>query len=122
MRSTSLPGPPTESVGSAAVDASPEAVLAQLEKILEEIVGDDLMLDGPLSMETSFDDDLQLESIEFVALSEELLSTYGEKVDFVSWMAGMDLDQVISLTAGQVVDFVVTSLADPTPAGHSQGA
>ncbi|MFC6154993.1 acyl carrier protein [Nocardioides yefusunii] len=101
---------------STAADTSPEAVLAQLEEILTEIVGDDLMLDGPLAMDTSFSDDLQLESIEFVALSEELLAAYGEKVDFVSWMSAMDLDQVVALTAGQVVDFVVTSLADPAAA------
>lgn len=112
-----MPGQTTDTAGAAAVDTSPEAVLAQLEQILTEVVGDDLMLDGPLSMDTSFSDDLQLESIEFVALSEELLTTYGEKVDFVSWMSAMDLDQVVSLTAGQVVDFVVTSLSDPSPAG-----
>ncbi|MBE7324087.1 acyl carrier protein [Nocardioides sp. Y6] len=87
-----------------------ESVLADLERILLEVVGDDLLMDGPLTMETSFSDDLQLESIEFVALAEELLNTYGEQVDFVSWMSGMDLDEVVGLTAGKVVDFVVTSL------------
>ena len=87
-----------------------ESVLADLERILLEVVGDDLLMDGPLTMETSFSDDLQLESIEFVALAEELLNTYGEKVDFVSWMSGMELDEVVALTAGTVVEFVVTSL------------
>lgn len=91
---------------------TPEAVLAQLEQILLEVVGDDLLMDGPLTMETSFSDDLQLESIEFVALAEELLNTYGEKVDFVNWMSGMELDQVVNLTAGEVVGFVVASLEE----------
>ncbi|GGD12459.1 acyl carrier protein [Nocardioides daphniae] len=94
----------------APVTVTRESVLADLERILLEVVGDDLLMDGPLEMETSFSDDLQLESIEFVALAEELLNTYGEKVDFVTWMSGMELDQVVSLTAGQVVDFVVASL------------
>ena len=98
-------------------DTTPEAVLAELERIVAEVVGDDLLLDGPLERETSFSDDLQLESIEFVALAEELLATYGEKVDFVGWMSSMDLDQVVALTAGQVVDFVVTSLHEPGAAG-----
>ena len=88
-----------------------EQVLADLEKILVEVVGDDLLLDEPLSMATSFNDDLQLESIEFVALAEELLNTYGERVDFVNWMAGMELDEVVGLTAGDVVNFVVRSLS-----------
>lgn len=90
---------------------SAEQVLADLDRILVEVVGDDLLLDEPLNMATSFNDDLQLESIEFVALAEELLNTYGERVDFVSWMAGMELDQVVALTAGDVVDFVVRQLA-----------
>ncbi|MGN0064835.1 MAG: hypothetical protein ACI379_11380 [Nocardioides sp.] len=91
---------------------TPEQVLTDLERILVEVVGDDLLLDEPMSMDTSFNDDLQLESIEFVALAEMLLAEYGERVDFVSWMAGMELDQVVALTAGQVVDFVVSSLQE----------
>jgi acyl carrier protein len=88
-----------------------ESVLADLDRILTEVIGDDLLLDGPLAMETSFDADLQLESIEFVALAEKLLEQYGERVDFVSWMAGMELDEIIALTVGDVVSFVVGSLA-----------
>ena len=85
---------------------TPESVLADLERILVEVIGDDLLLDGPLTMETSFDQDLQLESIEFVALSEQLLETYGEQVDFVSWLAEMELDEIVGLTVGQLVEFV----------------
>jgi acyl carrier protein len=88
---------------------TPERVLAQLEEMLVEVIGDDLLLDGPLTMETSFDQDLQLESIEFVALSEKLLETYGEQVDFVGWLAEMELDDIIALTVGQLVEFVATN-------------
>ncbi|MEZ5205165.1 MAG: acyl carrier protein [Acidimicrobiales bacterium] len=83
-----------------------EQVLADIERLLIEVIGDDLLLDGPLTMETSFDEDLQLESIEFVALSEKLLETYGEQVDFVGWLAEMELDDIIALTVGQLVEFV----------------
>jgi acyl carrier protein len=89
---------------------TPDAVLAEVDRMLAEVIGDDLLLDGPLTMETSFDGDLQLESIEFVALAEKLLETYGERVDFVAWMADMELDDIIALTVGQLVDFVVQSL------------
>jgi len=87
-----------------------ESVLAEMERILVDVVGEDLLLDGPIILDTSFDADLQLESIEFVALSEQLLVTYGEKVDFVTWLAGMELDDIIALTVGDVVGFVVSSL------------
>lgn len=88
-------------------------VLAELERILVEVIGDDLLLDGPLTMDTSFDADLQLESIEFVALSEKLLEAYGEQVDFVGWLAELELDEIIALTVGQLVSFVAAQ-ASPT--------
>jgi acyl carrier protein len=94
-------------------DVTEQAVLEELERMLVDVIGDDLLLDGPLTMETSFDQDLQLESIEFVALSERLLETYGEQVDFVSWLAEMELDEIIALTVGQVVAFVAAN-AQPT--------
>jgi acyl carrier protein len=94
---------------------TPERVLADLEEMLIEVIGDDLLLDGPLTMETSFDQDLQLESIEFVALSEKLLETYGEQVDFVSWLAEMELDDIIALTVGQLVDFVAANASGTAP-------
>lgn len=86
-----------------------ERVLADLSEILEEVIGEDFLLEDELTMETSFDEDLQLESIEFVALAEKLLERYGEKVDFVGWLAGLELDEIIALTVGQLVDFVVSA-------------
>ena len=99
-----MPGPnPT------AEPVTQASVLADLQEILVEVVGEDLLLDGPITMETSFDADLQLESIEFVALAEQLLERYGEQVDFVAWLAEMELDDIVALTVGQVVDFVVAA-------------
>ena len=100
---------------TATASASEEQVLAELERILLDVVGDDLLLDEPLGMDTSFDADLQLESIEFVALAEQLLEAYGERVDFVAWMAEMELDEIVALTVGDVVRFVVASLRGTPP-------
>ena len=99
-----MPGP-----SSTDTDAkpTPESVLTDLQEMLGEIIGEDFLLEDEVTMETSFDEDLQLESIEFVALAEALLERYGEQVDFVSWLAGKELDEIIALTVGQLVDFVV---------------
>ena len=95
---------------------SEAAVLADVERMLIDVIGDDLLLDGPLTMDTSFDEDLQLESIEFVALSEQLLETYGEQVDFVAWLAEMTLDEIVALTVGQLVGFVAANAGAPAGA------
>jgi acyl carrier protein len=84
-------------------------VLAELSEMIVEVIGEDYLLDVAITMDTSFQDDLEIESIEFVALSEKLYERY-EKVDFVEWIADKDLDEIIALRVGELVDLVVASL------------
>ena len=65
-------------------------------------------------------DDLELESIEFVALAEELTERYGEQVDFVGWLADLELDALVTMTVGQLVEFVAGCL--DAPDGSSDGS
>ena len=58
-------------------------------------------------LETSFEKDLELESIEFVALAEKLQERYGKSVDFVGWLSSKELDEIIGLTVGELVEFIV---------------
>ena len=74
---------------------------------ITDVVGDELELDGPITVATSFNKDLELESIEFVALAEMLQDHYGEELDFVDWLSNKELDQIISLTVGDLVEFVI---------------
>lgn len=74
---------------------------------ITDVVGDELELDGPITVETSFNKDLELESIEFVALAEMLQDHYGEALSFVDWLSNKELDEIISLTVGDLVEFVI---------------
>ena len=85
-----------------------EEILRTVEKLVVEVAGDEILLAGPLTMETSFNRDLELESIEFVALAEKLQLHYGSQVDFVGWISKKELDQIISLTVGELVEFIAT--------------
>ena len=109
-----MPGPPSTEQATTptarAAPPSPEEVLAAVRTLLVDVIGDDFLLDTEIELDTSFNEDLELESIEFVALSERLLERYGAQVDFVAWMAEMDLDEIIALTVGELVDFIVTSV------------
>jgi acyl carrier protein len=58
-------------------------------------------------METSFEDDLEMESIEFVKLGARLTEHYGGKVDFAGFLADLDLDEIISMRVGTVVGYLV---------------
>ena len=90
-----------------------EGVLAVVRALLTEIVGEDYLLDLEIDMDTSFSDDLEVESLEFVALAEKLTDHYGEGIDFVAWLADMELDDIIGMSVGSVVHFVHRSLAEP---------
>ena len=101
------------SAPSPAADTAPSEaqVLALVEGLVRDIVGEDYALGIELDMDTSFAEDLELESIEFVRLGEKLQEHYGEKVDLVAWFAEFDVDQIINLTGGELVDFIRRSVA-----------
>jgi acyl carrier protein len=83
-------------------------ILRTVEKLVIEVAGDDILLAGPITMATSFNGDLELESIEFVALAEKLQQHYGGAVDFVGWISKKELDQIIALTVGELVEFIAS--------------
>lgn len=94
---------------------SPEAVLAELVKLLAQIVGDEMLIEVEVGPATRFNEDLALESIEFVALAEKLQQRYGGRVDFTAFVAEMDIDQIMAMTVGQLVDHISSCLAPVQP-------
>ena len=85
----------------------PDAILEGVAEMIREVIGEDWADDVPIAMETSFAKDLELESIEFVALAEKLKERYGREVDFAGWLGGMELDQILGLRVGQLVELIV---------------
>jgi acyl carrier protein len=88
-------------------ETSQREVLNRVGLLITEVIGDEMAFDGPIAMETSFSDDLELESIEFVALAEKLQNHYGKSVDFARWLSGMELDQILALKVGDLVQYIL---------------
>ena len=86
-------------------------VLKGVAGAIREVIGEDWIADEPIDRNTSFADDLELESIEFVALAEKLQEIYGERVDFVRWLSEKELDAIIGLSVGDVVEFIESCLS-----------
>ena len=110
-----MPGPsPT---AERAPDLTPYTndVLDVVRDMLVDVIGPEYLIDLTVELDTSFDQDLELESLEFVALAERLLQHYGGQVDFVAWLATMELDEIIGLTVGDLVAFIVASTAGDEP-------
>ncbi|HEY2443315.1 MAG TPA: acyl carrier protein [Streptosporangiaceae bacterium] len=86
-------------------------VLGEVVSILIEVVGEDFLLDTEITPDTTFSDDLALESIEMVALAEKLQERYGERVNFVSFIGDMDLDEIMDMTVGKLAGYVEAQTA-----------
>lgn len=80
--------------------------LTIISGLIQEVIGEDWDLEEEITLETTFSEDLELESIEFVALAEKMQNTFGDEVNFVSWLSEKELDEVIDLKVGDVVEFI----------------
>lgn len=87
------------------------SVFDEVTEIIKEVIGEDFLLAEEITPQTSFSDDLALESIEFVELSEKLQEHYGERVSLVTFIADKDIDGIMSITVGQLVGFIEAQLA-----------
>jgi acyl carrier protein len=88
-----------------------QAVLADITDLLTKLMEDEYGLDDvEIGMTTTFNRDLELESIDLVTLAGLLEEKYGRQVNFAEFLAGMEFDEIIELTVGRLVEYVVQSL------------
>ncbi|MEU9116763.1 acyl carrier protein [Streptomyces sp. NPDC048483] len=88
-----------------AADPRPERIRRILDEITDMLVsvaGEELLVVGAITPATTFNDDLALESIEFVALAELLQRRYGTEVDLLGFLAEKDIDQILAMTVGEL--------------------
>ncbi|MGC7102025.1 acyl carrier protein [Amycolatopsis lurida] len=90
---------------------STERILAEITEMIEVVLADYGTGDVEIGMDTLFTDDLEMESIDLVALAGQLQERYGEQVNFAEFIAGLELDEIIGLTVGALVAHVEGALA-----------
>jgi acyl carrier protein len=61
---------------------------------------------APVAAGARLEADLGLDSLELVALAGALRDRFGDRVDLPSYLAGLELDELIELTAEQLAHFV----------------
>ncbi|TDC49295.1 acyl carrier protein [Actinomadura sp. KC345] len=77
--------------------------LSEVVRMLTDVVGEDFLTDVAIGPDTAFGDALVLESIEFAALAARVRD---HGADLPALIAGLDLDQLLNLTVGDVADHV----------------
>lgn len=94
-------------------DATRAAILRDVTDMLQAVVGEDWVYETPITFETTFARDLEVESIELVVLFEKLRERYGEAIDFPGWLSGMDVDAVMHLTVGDLIGYIAQCQSRP---------
>jgi acyl carrier protein len=89
-----------------------DAIVDDITAILVEVIGDEFLLDVEVTMATTFSHDLELESIEFVAMAEKLQEHYAGRVDLTAFLAGLEIDEILALSVGQLAGHVARSLQE----------
>ena len=83
-------------------------VLAAVTEMIEQLLGDYAMDDVEVTLATTFHDDLELESVDLVTIADMVSERYGSEVNLAEFFAEKDIDEVITMKVGDVVDYVVS--------------
>jgi acyl carrier protein len=86
------------------------AVLEEVAAMIKEVIGEEWTEETVITMDTTFTFDLEVESIELISLAEKLHERYGTEVNFPVWLADKELDDIINLTVGQLVEYIASSI------------
>ncbi|MBI1905829.1 MAG: hypothetical protein HYS20_06255 [Rhodocyclales bacterium] len=83
-----------------------DEVVRQIRDAICHVVGPAWAAELEITADASLIDGIELDSIETSKVIEIMLEQY-PRVDFESWFSGMNIQQIMSLTIGQIADFIV---------------
>ncbi|MER7957791.1 phosphopantetheine-binding protein [Streptomyces sp. NPDC096030] len=78
--------------------------------MIEQVLVEYELDDTGITMETRFGRDLELESIDLVTLAGLLQDRYGRSVNFAEFVASMELEEIIELSVGRLVEHICMCL------------
>jgi acyl carrier protein len=85
---------------------SDQQIFSLLKQFIAEIIGEDFAALLDITPATTFSKNLEMDSIELVAFSEKVRRSFGDRIDFTGWLSGMDIDQMIALTIGDIIQYI----------------
>jgi acyl carrier protein len=91
-------------------------VFTVVTNVLADVIGEDYLSMIEIGPETSFQADLEIESIELIAMGEQLQEAFAH-VDFAAWLSTMEMDEIIAMRVGDLVDHIVHTAGGQPPVG-----
>jgi acyl carrier protein len=84
-------------------------LLAEVTAMLRQVTGEDTQWADRVTPASRIEADLGLDSLEVAALGGLLRDAHGEHVDLPSYLAGLDIDQIIALSVADLVAYVAAA-------------
>ena len=91
-----------------ALDPGQQQILDRLIQFIAEVIGEEFVSELHITPDSSFTKDLEMDSIEIVAFSEKVKTDFGKSIDFTGWLSGMDVDEIINLRIGDIVQYIAS--------------
>ena len=86
-----------------------ETLAVVIDKI-RGTVNEDWIQDFDIGPETRFNDDLELESIEFVKIADAIQAHFSTRLDIVGWLSGKSIQELISLSVGDLAGYISSAV------------
>jgi acyl carrier protein len=83
-----------------------DATLQQVIAAIREAIAEDWVQDFEIDADTSLNNDLEIESIEFVSIADKLQKIFGDQVDVIGWLSQQNIETLIAMTVGDLVKIV----------------
>ncbi|PPK68369.1 hypothetical protein V5P93_004525 [Actinokineospora auranticolor] len=87
------------------------ALFEEVAGILREVVGPCGGCPPGIAPNATLEGDLRFDSVDVAAAGAALARRFGDRVDLVGHVSGLDLDALTGLTVAQVVDYVAARAA-----------
>jgi acyl carrier protein len=102
-------------VTAPAADPPVPEVYGEIVTLLQEAIGEDDDWRAAVGPPTRLDSDLFLDSIELAAFGRRLQQRFGAGIDLLSFVASLDIDQIIALDLAEVARYVADHRHDRLP-------
>ncbi len=90
-------------------------VLKVVTQKIRDTINEDWIEDFEIGPETRFNDDLEIESIEFVKIADAIQNHFGNQLGIIAWLSGKSIHELIGLSVGDLTSYISGALNAAKP-------
>jgi len=87
-----------------------DSVLAVVIEKIRSTICEDWILDYEIGPESRFNDDLEIESIEFIKIANAIQQSFCAQLNIAGWLAGKTIHELIGLSVGELASYIHDAL------------